>query len=93
MVGSILFVFLFLLSFVGFVGRIQSALLFNIKFAKSLKRGRLLVGLVFTPNLVAHMSLTLLRRACCMLRSSIQGISDVIFQVRATVMTTSSGFA
>ncbi len=44
MVGSILFVFLFLLSFVGFVGRIQAALLFNIKFAKSLKRGRLLVS-------------------------------------------------
>ena len=43
MVGSILFAFLFLLSFVGVVGRIQAALLFNIKFANSLKRGRLLV--------------------------------------------------
>ncbi len=45
MVGSILFAFLFLLSFVGVVGRIQAALLFNIKFANSLKRGRLLVCL------------------------------------------------
>lgn len=43
MVGSILFAFLFIFSFVGFVGRIQAALLFNIKFANSLKRGRLLV--------------------------------------------------
>ncbi len=46
MVGSILFAFLFLLSFIGVVGRIQSALLFNIKFANSLKRGRLLVRLL-----------------------------------------------
>jgi len=45
MVGSILFAFLFLLSFIGIVGRIQAALLFNIKFANSLKRGRLLVRL------------------------------------------------
>ena len=45
MVGSILFGFLFIFSFVGFVGRIQAALLFNIKFANSLKRGRLLVRL------------------------------------------------
>jgi len=41
--GYCLFLGLFLLSFLGFVSRIQAALLFNTKFAKSLKRGRLLV--------------------------------------------------
>lgn len=45
MLGYLLFAGLFLLSFVGFVSRIQAALLFNVKFAKSLKRGRLLVRL------------------------------------------------
>jgi hypothetical protein len=43
MLGYLLFAGLFLLSFLGFVSRIQAALLFNVKFAKSLKRGRLLV--------------------------------------------------
>jgi hypothetical protein len=43
MLGYLLFGGLFLLSFLGFVSRIQAALLFNVKFAKSLKRGRLLV--------------------------------------------------
>ena len=51
LVGSILFGFLFLLSFVGVVGRIQAALLFNIKFANSLKRGRLLVRLLYKNGL------------------------------------------
>lgn len=43
MVGYFLFAFLFFFSFLGFMARIQASLLFNIKFAKSLKRGRLLV--------------------------------------------------
>ena len=43
LLGYLLFGGLFLLSFLGFVSRIQAALLFNVKFAKSLKRGRLLV--------------------------------------------------
>ena len=46
MLGYLLFGGLFLLSFLGFVSRIQAALLFNVKFAKSLKRGRLLVSCV-----------------------------------------------
>ena len=41
--GYLLFGFLFFFSFLGFVSRIQASLLFNFKFAKSLKRGRLLV--------------------------------------------------
>lgn len=41
-IGYLLFAFLFLFSFVGFVGRIQSALLFNVKFVKELNRGRLM---------------------------------------------------
>lgn len=50
MLGYLLFGGLFLLSFLGFVSRIQAALLFNVKFAKSLKRGRLLVsGACDTP--------------------------------------------
>ena len=51
MLGYLLFGGLFLLSFLGFVSRIQAALLFNVKFAKSLKRGRLLVrtGLLHHP--------------------------------------------
>lgn len=41
-IGYILFGFLFLLSFVVFVGRIQSALLFNVKFGETLERSRIL---------------------------------------------------
>ena len=72
MVGSILFVFLFVFSFVGFVGRIQAALLFNIKFAKSLKRGRLLVSPLSLRTYVLEAALRLpvvesllvVRKAC-----------------------------
>ncbi|KAK9815749.1 hypothetical protein WJX72_008855 [[Myrmecia] bisecta] len=43
-IGYFLFAFLFLLSFLQLVARVQTALLFNIKFASSLRRGRLLQG-------------------------------------------------
>ena len=42
-VGYLLFGFLFFFSFLGFMARIQATLLFNTKFAKSLKRGHLMV--------------------------------------------------
>lgn len=48
--GYLLFSGLFISSFLGFISRIQASLLFNIKFAKSLKRGRLLVSACLTPD-------------------------------------------
>jgi hypothetical protein len=62
MLGYLLFGGLFLLSFLGFVSRIQAALLFNVKFAKSLKRGRLLVRAgLYAPSAASALRL----QTCC----------------------------
>lgn len=42
LIGYFLFLFLFVLSFIQITDAIQGALLFNVKFAESLRRSRLL---------------------------------------------------